>query len=274
MKKAINMAVQIQPGAAGEQPEAISAALQKAFEQANPGLKLSVKQIAPAAGEDGLTARVYIEGEQEPAADFSAVAAKALQNSGQLLTKDAKPEGAPLTLNNIHELDADDDSVDNDSLVLSPQAALAEAKPATQPDAKQEAVATVQADKTAAITTADQHDHARETAIPVQPEKAEESAAVVQPDKAPEITAAVDPAQSSATQAAAVEQPASAPPAQAETAATPAPASQAQAATTPAPSIEAATPTNAPTVTTNPAAHAASNAPTKVSRNKRKKHRK
>src|SRR5579859_4688688 len=90
MKKAINMQAQVHMGngAVGN----ISAALEQAFSAANPGMTLTVKSLSAPDGSGNSTARVYIEGEQDPAADFAALAGDALHKAVAHLAADGPPQ--------------------------------------------------------------------------------------------------------------------------------------------------------------------------------------
>src|SRR6266852_2418566 len=82
MKKGINLQAKIHAGPGGAlTPSSIGQALPAAFAQANPGLRLTVKSVSPADADGNATLRVYIEGEQDPAADFAALTRGALNKA-------------------------------------------------------------------------------------------------------------------------------------------------------------------------------------------------
>ena len=87
MHKAINMQADVQM-AGGE--DAVRAALQSAFAAANPGMKLTIKGAAPGKSPGTTHVRVYIEGDQEPAAPFAQLAGDALHKAIAALGSDSK----------------------------------------------------------------------------------------------------------------------------------------------------------------------------------------
>ena len=78
MKKAIDLETQVHlVGTA----DATRQALLDAFAQANPDMKLTIKSLTAADGQSYATAKLYIEGEQDPAANFAALSSAALRKA-------------------------------------------------------------------------------------------------------------------------------------------------------------------------------------------------
>lgn len=94
MKKAINLQAQVQLADPNSQAQ-FQNDLENAFAQANPGLTLTVKSLTPPDAKGKAKLRVYIEGEQDPAADFSKLTTTALQQAINSLT--SKPATSSAT---------------------------------------------------------------------------------------------------------------------------------------------------------------------------------
>ena len=81
MKKGIDLQAKVH---VGTDPSALSDLKQKLpdlFAQANQGLTLNIKKVSDADSAGDATIRVYIEGEQDPAADFAALTRGALHTA-------------------------------------------------------------------------------------------------------------------------------------------------------------------------------------------------
>jgi len=81
MEKGINLQAKLH---VGTDPAAVShlrQSLPDLFAQTNPGLKLSVKKVSEPDSDGDTTMRVYIEGDQDPAADFAALTRGALNKT-------------------------------------------------------------------------------------------------------------------------------------------------------------------------------------------------
>jgi hypothetical protein len=158
MKKGINLQAKVHAGS-GAAVSNLSQALPAAFAQANPGLQLTVKSASPVDAQGHATIHVYIEGEQEPAADFAALTRAALNKAIAALNAGAGSSGAPAApgaaaahtpvhLHDVQEVEGDEE---DSGLVLppaqqpspSPAASPAPAPPAaTSPSPQSSAAAT------------------------------------------------------------------------------------------------------------------------------------
>jgi hypothetical protein len=81
MEKGINLQAKLH---VGTDPAAVShlrQSLPDLFAQTNPGLTLSVKKVSEPDSDGDATMRVYIEGDQDPAADFAALTRGALNKT-------------------------------------------------------------------------------------------------------------------------------------------------------------------------------------------------
>ncbi len=122
MKKAINLQAQVHLVDPYNQAQ-FQDTLQKAFTQANPGLTLRVKSLSTPDAQGKTTLRVYIEGEQDPAANFLELTTGALhQVIDSLLPKPAaktlKAQSRSRAATNIQETENDDE---NEDVVLPPK---------------------------------------------------------------------------------------------------------------------------------------------------------
>ncbi len=137
MEKGINLQAQLHLGsdqASASSLTNVTEALPAAFAKANPGLQLSVKHVTPVDAAGNATVRVYIQGEQDPAADFAALTRSALNKAiAEMNAITASTHGSGSTVpdggagkrypsvraHNIQEVEvADDDG----GLVLAPKA--------------------------------------------------------------------------------------------------------------------------------------------------------
>jgi hypothetical protein len=139
MEKGIDLQAKVH---AGTDPAAASDLKQKlpdVFAATNPGLKLRVKKVSEPDGAGDVTLRVYIEGEQDPAADFSALTRGALEKaiaaynsagsaaagSASTAPSAATSMGAAVTgqagvqLKDLKEMEGDEEDTD---VTLAPQA--------------------------------------------------------------------------------------------------------------------------------------------------------
>jgi hypothetical protein len=111
--------------------------LPAAFVQANSGLQLSVKKTSQVDAKGNVTLRVYIQGEQDPAADFAALTHTALNKAIAAMNAEAKAastgasaEAPPVHIHDIQEIEGDDEDT---GVVLPPKPAPDPAPPAAQP---------------------------------------------------------------------------------------------------------------------------------------------
>ncbi len=81
MKKGIDLQAKVHIGTAPSALTNLKHKLPELFAQANPGLTLNVKKVSDADSAGDATIRVYIEGEQDPAADFAALTRGALHTA-------------------------------------------------------------------------------------------------------------------------------------------------------------------------------------------------
>ncbi len=131
MKKAINLQVQGQLSGGIASAEALRKALPVAFAQANPGMSLSIKSITDPDSQGNINLKVYIEGEQDPAADFNALSSMAIQKAVAALASKSNPASS-VTIKNIQELGDDDE---DSGVVLPPQSASVSQGAGTSPSA-------------------------------------------------------------------------------------------------------------------------------------------
>jgi hypothetical protein len=137
MKKGINLQANTHVGS-GAAVANLSQALPAAFAQANPGLQLTVKSMSPVDAQGHASIHVYIEGEQEPAADFAALTRAALNKAIAALNSGASSAPAapgaaaahpPVHLHDVKEVEDDDE----DSGLVLPPARQPAASPAGSP---------------------------------------------------------------------------------------------------------------------------------------------
>jgi hypothetical protein len=109
MKKAIDLQAQIDTSG---NHQAAATALEQAFAQTNPGMKLTVKEVVP-AGAQSATMRVYIQGEQPAPKDFEATATDALRKAINHLQGGVGVAGAHVAgVVNITEAENDEEEID------------------------------------------------------------------------------------------------------------------------------------------------------------------
>src|SRR4051794_14405404 len=108
MKKAINLQAQLQCDTS-QDPQQLSADLESAFAEANPGMRLTVKSLKLPDSAGHAAVRVYIEGEQEPAAPFEPVAKAALHKAIAALASTRGRTATPLAAHNVQEVEDDDE---------------------------------------------------------------------------------------------------------------------------------------------------------------------
>lgn len=103
MKKGINLQVGLPDSGATAVP-----AFEQAFAAANPALRLTIKAGAdtPRAGDTPIRLAVYIEGEQDAASDFAALAEQALQAAVAALPA-SRDTGAELEITEVEHEDED-----------------------------------------------------------------------------------------------------------------------------------------------------------------------
>ena len=142
MEKAITLQAHMH---VGTEQAAASGALKKlpaAFAKANPGLELSIKKTSVVDAKGNVTVRVYISGEQDPAADFAALTHTALQKAITALNAQAKAASsgtgstATVHLHGVKEMEGDDE---NSGVTLPPKS---DATPAAAPSTGQSTLVT------------------------------------------------------------------------------------------------------------------------------------
>jgi len=124
MKKAINLQAQVHLAEPNNQTQ-FQDNLQKAFVQANPGLFLRVKSLSTPDAQGKATLRVYIEGEQDPAANFLELTTHALHQVIDSLSpnpaanaKTLQTQSRSRAATNIQETE---NSNENENVVLPPK---------------------------------------------------------------------------------------------------------------------------------------------------------
>ena len=116
MEKAITLQAHMHVGTEQAAASDLLKKLPAAFAKANPDLKLSIKKTSEPDAKGNVTLRVYISGEQDPAADFSALTHTALQKAITALNAQAKAassgtsSAAPVHLHNVKEMEGDDEN--------------------------------------------------------------------------------------------------------------------------------------------------------------------
>jgi hypothetical protein len=124
MEKAITLQAHMHVGTEQAAAFSLLKKLPAAFAKANPGLKLSIKKTSAADAKGNVTLRVYISGEQDPAADFAALTHTALQKAITALNAQAKAASsgtggaAPVHLHGVKEMEGDDE---NTGVTLPPK---------------------------------------------------------------------------------------------------------------------------------------------------------
>jgi len=81
MDKAINLQAKLHVGNDPQAAAKLQQSLPAHFAADNPGLALTVKHISPPDAEGDVTVKIYIEGDQDPAADFAALTRGALHKT-------------------------------------------------------------------------------------------------------------------------------------------------------------------------------------------------
>ncbi len=160
MKKAINLSAHLHigndPGAADQ----VGAALAAAFAATNPTLHLTVQSVAPPDAQGNSTARIHIEGEQDPAADFAKLTGDALHQAVASLnvptarSLEATAAGGnrpPILLHQVSEDKSADD--ENTGVVLPPGRTIAGEKAAIAARAAVAAAVAVPTPTTSDLTT-------------------------------------------------------------------------------------------------------------------------
>src|SRR5947209_1017801 len=129
MKKAINVHVVLPAGSTRDLALAPGAGLPQAFAQANPGFQLTIKSLSAPDAQGNVTAAVYVEGEQEPAADFGALTKSALKQTIAGLSGTRSLGTAPLVA--MEEVEIEDE--DTGAVVAPVSRALGLAVPTPTP---------------------------------------------------------------------------------------------------------------------------------------------
>lgn len=159
MEKAITLQAHMHVGTEQAAASSVLKKLPAAFARANPGLELSVKKTSAVDAKGNVTVRVYISGEQDPAADFAALTHTALQKAITALNAQAKAASSgtsgtpPVHLHSVKEMEGDDE---NSGVTLPPKS---DATPAAAPSTGQSTLVTTpvvaQPASTLAAPTAD-----------------------------------------------------------------------------------------------------------------------
>ncbi|MDQ6694485.1 MAG: hypothetical protein M3014_08710 [Chloroflexota bacterium] len=128
MQKGINLQAKIAAGTDSSSAAGVRQALPGAFAQANPGMTLAVKEVSPPDAAGHMTLKVYIQGDQDPASNFSTLAHTALNKAVAALntsTGAASTGGGPrqatqaaVTVHSVQEVENDDE---NSGVVLPPR---------------------------------------------------------------------------------------------------------------------------------------------------------
>jgi len=142
MEKAITLQAHMHVGTEQAAASGVLKKLPAAFARANPGLELSIKKTSAIDAKGNVTVRVYISGEQDPAADFAALTHTALQKAITALNAQAKAASsgtgstAPVHLHSVKEMEGDDE---NSGVTLPPKS---DATPAAAPSTGQSTLVT------------------------------------------------------------------------------------------------------------------------------------
>ncbi len=165
MEKAITLQAHMHVGTEQAAASDLLKTLPAAFAKANPGLQLSIKKTSAVDAKGNVTLRVYISGEQDPAADFAALTHTALQKAITALNAQAKAASsgmggaAPVHLHGVKEMEGDDE---NSGVTLPPKS---DATPAAATSAGQSTLVTTPlAAQPASTSTAPTADPAAPTA--------------------------------------------------------------------------------------------------------------
>ena len=111
----------------GKEPDAVKSLLDDlpgAFEEANPGMRLTIKKHSAPDGQGKATVEVYIQGEQTPASNFLKLASRALKKGVISLSKReaksaraGKKGTAQIRLGEINERENEDE---DEGVILPP----------------------------------------------------------------------------------------------------------------------------------------------------------
>lgn len=122
MKKAINLQAEVQLASTTNAQAVFKDSLPKAFAQANPGMSLNIKSFSKADIHGKSKIRVYIEGEQEPAANFMTLASSTLHKViASLMEKGNNNQALESAITNLQEVENEDE--DQDVVLPPPHAA-------------------------------------------------------------------------------------------------------------------------------------------------------
>jgi len=126
VKKGIYLQAKLDVGEAKE-PDAVKSLLDGlpgAFEEANPGMQLTVKKHSAPDEQGKTTVEVYIQGEQAPASSFFKLASRALKKGVTTLSKReakraraGKKGAAQISLGEIYERENEDE---DEGVILPP----------------------------------------------------------------------------------------------------------------------------------------------------------
>jgi hypothetical protein len=142
MEKAITLQAHMHVGTERAAASALLKKLPAAFAKANPDLKLSITKTSAPDAKGNVTVRVYISGEQDPAADFVALTHTALQKAIMALNAQARAassgtgSAAPVHLHSVKEMEGDDE---DSGVTLPPKS---DATPAAAPSTGQSTLVT------------------------------------------------------------------------------------------------------------------------------------
>lgn len=186
MEKGINLQARIHVGSDPAAADAVSQTLPIMFAQTNPGLQLTVKSMAPADPNGNATLRVYIQGNQDPAADFAALTFNALNKaiaamngkananpgdtvssahtSGSVVSGDTHRTGTGMHIH-IHNIQEVQDDDEDSGVVLPPQAqapapSIASSTPPVAPATAPQSPAAAQATPAIPVTPTTPATHA------------------------------------------------------------------------------------------------------------------
>jgi hypothetical protein len=143
--KGINMHAKVHVGNDPTAAANLEQSLPALFAGANPGLTLTVKHASPPDEKGDVTIRIYIEGEQDPAADFAALTRAALNKTIEALNANADKGAGQFTENvasgaatsqtpvHIKELQETEGDEEDTDVTLAPSLRAPATAPAAQP---------------------------------------------------------------------------------------------------------------------------------------------
>jgi hypothetical protein len=127
MEKGIDLQVKLHVGTDPSTLSAVRRTLPDLFARANPGLTLSIKRTSAAGSGGDATLRVFITGDQDPAADFGALTRGALHKAIAAYNSGADRAHQPeVHIKSVKEMEGDEDDEDS-GVTLAPHASPATA---------------------------------------------------------------------------------------------------------------------------------------------------